>query len=574
MTAPRYLLDWFGGSSAVLDLQTDVEDEASRYLLRYTSPFRPTMRAPRQELSFGEYDLDQINQDLDEFSARVADVSRGEPTDGSVSAVDSELAELGRQIFEMVLPSHVKADLRRRGLFLELGTDEALLHYPWELMNDGTSFVCLSHHIGRYVNIRRPEANARLLPEPGTDLGQLRMLIIAVPQPKPLRGMRFQELPAVDAEVTAILETLGKIGVEPDYISPQKASRTNVLKALRSPYHIVHFSGHAVFNPAAPNRSALIVDDADLTVGALTAQLTNQRSILFVVNACETTRPGRRDAAASRGEEPSSWRDQYNIYGLARAFLESGAYLLGSRWKLQDQSAQRFASVFYDSLLQGGTPIGRAITIAREAVKDTAAPDDFSWASYVYYGDPRVCFRRSTEVAEEPVPAGAGADAIEPEPQPSLSAQLHELARTYEAVRESKPAGPERTSELSELVAQAAAVATDVTVSSVVPELVERSEGDRIISLGVLEAKPDPTYFDFVHDVIEQPQSPFEQYHGLKAAARMLPNLSFEQQAELGTVVKSIAEDPGYLGTNQYLVASQILGRMGIESDFVNPDFE
>jgi CHAT domain-containing protein len=105
--------------------------------------------------------------------------------------------------------------------------------------------------------------------------------------------------------------------------------------------------------------------------------------VLFFVNGCEST--------VGRGEG-TQWKNRYDIFGLARAFLETGSYLLGSRWKIGDQGAAEFAKAFYAELLQE-KPIGRAIREARCACKG-ARPDDFSWASYVYYGDPRLRFRK------------------------------------------------------------------------------------------------------------------------------------------------------------------------------------
>ena len=112
--------------------------------------------------------------------------------------------------------------------------------------------------------------------------------------------------------------------------------------------------------------------------------------MLCVVNGCETTRAVGGDATEDE-TKCGTWTEQYNIYGLARAFLETGSYLLGSRWKLNDQSAGLFARTFYSALLGKGQPIGQAITTARTAVKEQSLSGDFSRASYVYYGDTRMC---------------------------------------------------------------------------------------------------------------------------------------------------------------------------------------
>ena len=322
MNAP-YVLDWYGASSAEVDLRTARDD--SGYLLRYNSPFRATMRAPSQEIPAGPEDLEQISSDLDLFADGVAGLTRG--GDGVVAApADEDLVELGRQIFDLTLPPHVRAELRNRDFFLEIGTDDNLLHYPWELMHDGEDFLCLKHYIGRFVNLHQApkEQGGTNAYGPGSDLGELRLLVISVPQPVARGGLSFSKLAAAENEAEAIVETLTDLGLSPVYLTYNNATRTKVLQALREPYHIIHFAGHAIFHPEIPRRSALVLQDENVGVGALTSALRDQRSVLCVVNGCETTRAVGGDATEDE-TKCGTWTEQYNIYGLARAFLETGS---------------------------------------------------------------------------------------------------------------------------------------------------------------------------------------------------------------------------------------------------------
>jgi CHAT domain-containing protein len=547
----RLVLEWFGGSSAVVDLQSEVRKGSVRYLLRYTSPFRPTMRAPRQELPAGQQDLRQINDELDEVVTR----------NGASSSRDEALRELGRQIFELVLPPYVRADLRKRELFVELGTDVDLLHLPWELMHDGEEYVCLKHYVGRYVNLRRtPELNGRTLPASGSELGEPRILLVGVPNPKPRGGRQFDDLTAVKGEMQAIIKTARKMGVTCEYLGP-KTTRKDFLQALRSPYHIVHFSGHAVFDAQNPSNTALVLADVNVSVGQLTSALAEQRAILYVINACETTRGA---GAPKVDDETMTWREQYNIFGLARAFLDNGAYLLGSRWRLPDESAERFTKTFYDALLANGAPIGRAITMARDAVR-AKMPDDFSWATYVYYGDPRLCFRVA---AADLAPSGR----TEPGSAPSASGlaeregRVREVAQDYEKMRERVPPSTERTRKIAQLLAKVDPVANEELLPSPGQDPETRGQGERIVALRLLDARPDPDRFDFVLKVLENPRSGFEEYEALRAAARMLPDLPAEQEERLGALIRRRAEDPAFFGTDRHLIAGQILGRIRHDS--------
>jgi CHAT domain-containing protein len=72
--------------------------------------------------------------------------------------------------------------------------------------------------------------------------------------------------------------------------------------------------------------------------------------------------------------------------------MEAESYLLGSRWKLSDKAAPVFATSFYKALLEEWKPIGEAVVAARKACRQASMPDDVGWASYVYYGDPRLGF--------------------------------------------------------------------------------------------------------------------------------------------------------------------------------------
>src|SRR5918995_3841356 len=107
------------------------------------------------------------------------------------------------------------------------------------------------------------------------------------------------------------------------------------------------------------------------------------------VNGCETAPAVPPPDAAG-----SAWDAQFALFGLARAFLESGAYVLGTRWRLPDVSGLGFARHFYRMLLNERAPFGRAISEARRTLL-AEDPEDISWASYIYWGDPRVYFRRA-----------------------------------------------------------------------------------------------------------------------------------------------------------------------------------
>jgi CHAT domain-containing protein len=561
--APSFRLDWHRGSSAVVDLEAKADKGLKTYKLRYSSPFRSTMRAPSQETAASPHEFDQFGEQLDDLVSRMAAAARGDKGAAKEPEETQDLINVGRDLFEGLFPPFAQAELNRRDLFVEIGTDEALLHYPWELMHDGDNFICLKHFVGRFVNVgHMPELN--VLPYgAGSDLGELKALVISVPRPKTRGdGPPYPALTAAEAEANGIVNTFTNLGVQLTYLGPGKATRQTVTDALRKgEYHIIHFAGHAVFNAQDARRSALVLEDQDLTVGYLTATLRTRKAILCVINGCETVQGTGAANQGSPGQRAGSWDHEYNIYGLARPFLQTGAYLLGSRWKLGDESAQSFAEEFYSALLGEGAPIGRAITKARAAVKEVASAGDYSWASYVYYGDPRLCF---TKVAVEPA-EGAALDEplafLAPEPKVDL-ARLEALGQEYENTRQEMGSGWARTKLLEQIMKKIVAIGAH-GAAAVLPSLVGGGEGKRVAALALLEARPDPAYFDFVVDAIGTPCSNFEQYHSLRAASLMIGDLGQEQKAKLWSALVDQQSNQEFFGTDRQLVAENLLRSLG-----------
>lgn len=397
-----FRLDWYAGPIAQLDLFL----VPSGYKLKYTPAIRATLRPPVLDTSLGPEELMSLGQGLDSFGTNLqAEALRQQGVqqaaqEQKIEAVENnrpqDMTDLGWQLSDLVFPKAIKPDLKKGGLFLEIGLDEDLQGYPWELMHDGDDFLCLKHYIGRYVNVKEKEAlvqnrQMNFTPE------ELSILIISVPRPNPREEAKeggakivkkYEPLPHAEAETDMIIETLTEIDVKPTILGPKDATFSNVFKALKSKnYQIIHFIGHGNYNHNDPKRSFLVLQDKDMNAKSLTSFVTNP-PILYFVNACETARSAQ---PARPGE---AWLTTYDIFGLVRAFLEHGSFLLGSRWKLGDDASRRFAKEFYKSLLKDEKPIGYAVTTARKACIKECPNDHFTWASYAFYGDPRVAFKR------------------------------------------------------------------------------------------------------------------------------------------------------------------------------------
>src|SRR5262249_11678449 len=140
--------------------------------------------------------------------------------------------------------------------------------------------------------------------------------------------------------------------------------------------------------------------------------------------------------------------------------------------------------------------------------------------------------------------------------------------RQYEAIRSTEPSGPRRTRQMETTATEAVDLADEANYHEHLKGVVESSrdppEGARIGALRLIQRHPDSRYVDFVCDVIQHPQSAFEQFQAL-VAARGLVDLAEDVQAHRlrGALVAVSAE----LGTDRALLARDILGRLGQAGD-------
>lgn len=379
---PGFCLDWESGASAQLELfSPNAADPTMPYKLKYTPPFRSTIRPPREDRPLRPAELAPISIELDKMASN--GVNRAPVPPGAAAPIDP-LEMMGSQLLDLALPRYIQADLRAQDVYLDIGLDEPLLGYPWEIMYDGSEYLCLKHSLGRFVNADSPIAlSMKVANWQGTQLPSINVLVISVEQPMPRNGgPSYARLTAVEAETDAIVKALtGQPNVSVGILKDGEATYNKVYQALKQKeFHIIHFCGHASFDPVVPSNSALVLHDRDMTTGPIKTFFGDKPPVLCFVNACESVRQ-------------TTWRDNYDVFGLARALLETGAYLLGSRWKIGDQPAATFATEFYNSLIMNGNSIGEAVRDARKACR-ASSPNDLAWASYIYYGDPRVYFRR------------------------------------------------------------------------------------------------------------------------------------------------------------------------------------
>ena len=108
---------------------------------------------------------------------------------------------------------------------------------------------------------------------------------------------------------------------------------------------------------------------------------------------------------------------------------------------------------------------------------------------------------------------------------------------------------------MNRLVAQVRSLA-----SLAPPELIQTmfqdgTDGGRVVALALMEADPDPRYFDHVLNAIGASRSAFEQFHGLRVMRDMFSRLDESQKTRLLDVLEAERRDER--GTNVQVDSSR-----------------
>ncbi|MBD3191211.1 MAG: tetratricopeptide repeat protein [Candidatus Heimdallarchaeota archaeon] len=186
-------------------------------------------------------------------------------------------------------------------------------------------------------------------------------------------------LPGAKTEVRSIKDFLQWDGVSNEFITlleQQEATKKAFVEKLTTAPSIIHFAGHAKFNPSNkdPWMSYLAFHSKEgIDPYTVTEMVQNQfiDSPLFILSACETAL-----AEISKGDEP---------VGIIRGLTLAGATsIIATNWSLFDKLAPHFMRFFYENFFQGET-IARALFLARIEI---GGINPLDWGVYELYGNP------------------------------------------------------------------------------------------------------------------------------------------------------------------------------------------
>ncbi len=279
-----------------------------------------------------------------------------------------ELRKSANLLYEQIFSREIKDEIKRtEATHLIFYIDEQLVCIPWELLHDGSNYLCLRFAVGRVVLVShqiRTDSSRVLNPV-------LRMLTVGDPTGD-LKSA-YDESILVRNELDRIKN---KIQLE---LRTTEVSSGYVMKNLRE-YDIFHFAGHARYDENDPSKSGLVLSDGDLTAERImTLSSSNSMPLLVFANACSSG-------------ETEGWRvdpaHEKRIYGLANVFLMAGVrHYIGTFWKIQDGLSMQFSRVFYRNIRLGRS-IGEAVRLARLRLIERYGRTALIWASYMLYGDP------------------------------------------------------------------------------------------------------------------------------------------------------------------------------------------
>jgi class 3 adenylate cyclase/CHAT domain-containing protein len=307
----------------------------------------------------------QLNQ-IEETSTKISETIRMANLDGALRQASVDLENHGKLLFDLLFPDEMKRRIRQlTSEFLILKLDDACVHIPWELANDGHDFLCCRFSLGRMVRTSQSIRYERR-PLPTETLS---LLVLSDPSGNlpsaALEGKELYDLCRHDSRVDMVWLN-GRI------LTEQVESRL-------AQYDMVHYCGHAEHNSQNPDESGWLLSDGHLSAGSFRGYAERGETFPLLVfnNACHS------GDTAAWDQLTSGWS-----YGFANALLLAGCgHYVGAVCELLDAGSKEFSKVFYKSIISGH-PVGRSLRQARVDFRACGTTHSLTWAQYVLYGDP------------------------------------------------------------------------------------------------------------------------------------------------------------------------------------------
>lgn len=241
-----------------------------------------------------------------------------------------------------------------------------LQQIPWELLYrpETEDFLALSHRtpIVRSLDVQRSSAPSRVKPP-------LRILIATAQQP----AYGALDLAGELSGLSTALRTNPSIEIQ----VVEQADSGALRKALiQTPFHVLHYMGHGVFDPTTGQGALLFAGAGGLAEAVtgrhLATKIKDFASLrLVVLNACRTALANVEGTAGP-------------FAGVATALVLGGVpAVVAMRSSIADLHAVAFSAAFYDRLARGMT-LEEAVTEGRQAIY-SISPEGADWTIPVVF---------------------------------------------------------------------------------------------------------------------------------------------------------------------------------------------
>ncbi len=309
---------------------------------------------------------------------------------GDISSAElGALEKTGQSFYDDFLPLRIKNKLNdTEAQYIILDIDERLSYIPWEFFFDGKEFLSLRFIMGRIIRTEN-EPNvkhyAKEIPLP------LKMLILFDPKGDLSKGTKNKK--GVNEAEKIFRQISNKSDLVNIDIKCRNIDSSYVRENLRN-YNIVHYGGHAEYNPKSPEESGWVLSDKKFKASDIKRLVGGRRDIPYLIfsNACRS------------GLIEQDSAEDYNsrLLGFAKSLLVSGIkHYIGTFWDIPNDVSSYFAAGFYSELTKGQS-IGMALKNTRESFIEKFGKKNITWASYILYGDPTFKYFPTEEKIAEP----------------------------------------------------------------------------------------------------------------------------------------------------------------------------
>jgi CHAT domain-containing protein len=287
-------------------------------------------------------------------------------------------------------------DVLTRSEALVVEVDRALARVQWEMLPAGFN--------GEPLGVTRPVARQLRTfysPRPLEFGARQRLKAVVIGDP----GGPDIGLEAAREEAVAVAELLREHRVETELLvgPPEDGTGAGELKnvnaadyfevitlLLSGEFDIVHYTGHATFNPLAADRTVWVFKAGVLTAHELDGMERPPR--LVVTNACLSSQRSQQVASANGhaegGRQPKPRQSRPGGDACRRVLQAGGLRLYRRRLGDSFQARQSIRSGVLQSIACSGRQDRPAVCKARAGLYKRRQDLGAAWAAYQHYGDP------------------------------------------------------------------------------------------------------------------------------------------------------------------------------------------